>query len=227
MSIKPIKKSEQKILVQKKLQAKKRKTQMSLLPPRILIISEGTKTEPYYMDEFARRINEKYTQFTKNKRIIVDGTGRNTTGLYEYLDNCDYKDTLKEFDQIWLVYDKDDFPKDRFDNTAFKTEKKNSCCHAAWSNESFELWLVWHFQDYTAVNGRKDYIKILKKYISDYKKGSPEVYSAIIEKGNVDKAIQRSKKQIKYYTERGINTPSQMHTASTVYKLIEELRKYM
>ena len=40
-----------------------------------------------------------------------------------------------------LVYDKDDFPYDDFDNTQFSAEGRSDReIKAAWSNESIELW---------------------------------------------------------------------------------------
>lgn len=53
---------------------------------------------------------------------------------------------------VWLMYDKDDFPLDNFDNTQHSAEGKidSRQYKVAWSNESLELWFVLHFQDLTA-----------------------------------------------------------------------------
>ncbi len=209
------------------MKAKKRTEEFPLLPPRILVVSEGTKTEPYYIQCFAQKINDKYRRFSANPRIVVEGTGRNTIALYSFLEDNFSSKELAEYQQIWLMYDKDDFPKDRFDNAFFKANSdKSHRFHAAWSNESFELWLLWHFQDYTSDTHRSEYIKSLKKYIPDYDKGIQEVFERIIAIGNVDEAVRRGKSQAQYYKEFGISTPSQMYAHSTVYELVEELRKY-
>ncbi len=126
------------------------------------------------------------------------------------------------------MYDKDDFPRDRFDNAAFKADAdKKHRFNTAWSNESFELWLLWHFQDYTANNHRTEYIKALEKYVSDYNKGDKEVYETIFETGDFKAAIKRGEKQAKYYKDMGEVTPSKMYAHSTVYKLIKGLMKYL
>ena len=226
MSLKPLKKSEIK-KAKEKLKAKKRTEEFPLLPPRILVVSEGTKTEPYYVQCFAKKINDKYRKFSANPRIVVEGTGRNTIALYSFLEDNFSSKELAEYQQIWLMYDKDDFPTDRFDNAFFKANSdKSHRFHAAWSNESFELWLLWHFQDYTSDTHRSGYIKSLKKYIPDYDKGIQEVFERIIDIGNVDEAVKRGKSQAQYYKDLGISTPSQMKAHSTVYELVEELRKY-
>lgn len=226
MSLKPLKKSEID-KAKSKMKAKKRAESFPLLPPRILIVSEGTKTEPYYLKLLAKGINDKYRKFSVNPRIVVEGTGRNTTGLYGFLEDNYTSKELTEYQQIWLVYDKDDFPKDRFDNAAYKADADRKYrFRVAWSNESFELWLLWHYQDYTANTHRKEYIKALKKYIPGYDKGKKEVYERILATGDINAAIKRGKQQAKYYKEMGISTPSQMVASSVVYKLIAELKKY-
>lgn len=85
LSLKPKKKSEQEKIIQK-TKAKERKMDiMNVLPPYTMIVSEGTKTEPYYLNGFVSKINDKYKKITNEKRIEICGTGRNTQGLEVYL----------------------------------------------------------------------------------------------------------------------------------------------
>lgn len=49
MSLKPKKKSDLK-KIQKKMEKKRRVQDMDLLPPYTLIVSEGIKTEPFYLN---------------------------------------------------------------------------------------------------------------------------------------------------------------------------------
>lgn len=57
-----------------------------LLPPYTMIVSEGTKTEPIYLQGFVNKINEKYKTMIKQNRIEVYGTGKNTRGLIRFVD---------------------------------------------------------------------------------------------------------------------------------------------
>ncbi len=229
MSLKPLKKSDAK-KQKNKLEAKKRNKQLTMLPPKILIVSEGTKTEPYYFEILADRINENSRAISKNPRVIVEveGTGKNTYGLYNHLEDNYTSEKLHEYKEIWLVYDKDDFPADRFDNVDAKARnKKDSRFHAAWSNQSFELWLLWHYQDYSSETHRTEYIKCLEKYVLDYRKGDRSIYEKILAEGDARKAISRAKKQKEWYEQQGVVTPSKMACASMVYKLVEELLSYL
>lgn len=109
MSLKPIKKSDAKKL--DKMKAKKRTTELTELPPRILIVSEGTKTEPYYFEILAEKINSKSSKMTSGARVVVEveGTGRNTTGLYSHLENKYTSADLANYKQIWLVWHFQDY----------------------------------------------------------------------------------------------------------------------
>ena len=81
MSLKQKKHSENKkeqSRLQEKMEKRKKKMDIPLLPPYIYIISEGTKTEPYYIGAIASKINEKYREYSTGERIVVEGTGRNT-----------------------------------------------------------------------------------------------------------------------------------------------------
>ncbi len=56
--------------LKKKMQKKKKEINYEL-PHYTYIVSEGTITEPYYIESIARRINEKYREFSTGRFIIV------------------------------------------------------------------------------------------------------------------------------------------------------------
>lgn len=224
MSLKPKKFSELRMEqeeLKKKMQKKKKEIHYEL-PHYTYIVSEGTKTEPYYIESIARRINEKYREFSTGRFIIVQGTGRNTRGLLEYARNT----VDKEFPQaevVWLMYDKDDFPLDNFDNTQYSAEGKMDArkYRVAWSNECIELWFLLHFQELSVNVGRERYRELLKGYC-DYEKNMKNIFEILCDK--TEDAIARAKRQYEAY---GNAAPSQMCPATRVYQLIEELQKYL
>ena len=227
MTLKPRKHSEQKKIAEKMKQRESRMNTRHQLPPYTLIVSEGIKTEPLYLKGFVDKINEQYRDITKEKHILVHGTGRNTKGLLKFVDKRIADGTWEKYDHIWLVYDKDDFPQDNFDNTQFSAESRTDrVIRTAWSNESFELWLLLHFQDYHADNGRDVYIKKLNEYI-DYSKAREDLYDIITKTGSLQDAKRRAGKQYDSFVERGITVPSKMIPATRVYELIEELEQYL
>lgn len=224
MSLKPKKFSELKreqAELQKKMQKKQKEINYEL-PRYTYILSEGTKTEPYYIESIAQRINEKYREFSTGRFIIVQGTGRNTKGLLEYARNT----VNKEFPQaevVWLMYDKDDFPLDNFDNTQYSAEDKVDMreYRVAWSNECIELWFLLHFQELSVNVGRERYRELLKGYC-DYEKNMRNIFEILRDKTDV--AVARAKRQYEAY---GDAAPSQMCPATRVYQLIEELQRYL
>lgn len=66
---------------------KKKKRLDYEIPPYIYIVSEGTKTEPYYIRGLVNAINAKYYNYGSERRIEVKGTGRSTLSLLQYARN--------------------------------------------------------------------------------------------------------------------------------------------
>lgn len=104
-------------------------------PKKILIISEGVKTEPTYFSHFR----------LPNVKLERVGTGKSTTRLIKDADSLlekSYRD--KKFDEIWLVFDKDD-------NEDFEDAIKLAISKGykvAYSNQAVEYWFILHFYDH-------------------------------------------------------------------------------
>lgn len=193
------------------------------LPPYTIIFSEGIKTEPHYIEGLCRQVNQKYVRFTSADRIVVIGTGRNTKSLLRYARrtvSCQYP----ACQVVWLMYDKDDFPYDDFDNTQFSAEGKGSRqeFRVAWSNECIELWFILHFQTLHAQIGRERYRTVLQRYFP-YEKNSETVYDSL--KDRTQTAIARAKALYDSYGED--TPPAQRNPATRVHELVIFLREYL
>ncbi len=228
MSNKPLKISEQKRL-QEKMKKKQRIVEARIqFPPYMYIVSEGTKTEPNYINGLVNKINSWCKKYSRGDRIKVYGTGCNTVGLLEFA----RKQVDEEFPQateVWLVYDKDDFPYDNFDNTEFSAQGREDIreYRVAWSNESIELWFLLHFQELSANVGREQYLKLLNKHLEQngyakYDKNDKDIYKKLADKTEI--AIARAKKQYNSYNQE---PPSRRCPATRVFELVEELEKYL
>lgn len=227
MSLKPKKHSDQKKIQAKMKQHESKMATKYQLPPYTLIVSEGIKTEPLYLEGFVRKINAQYKGLVKDNHIIIWGTGRNTKGLLKLVDKKVENGEWSHFEKIWLVYDKDDFPFDNFDNTQFSAEgRKDSNIRVAWSNESFELWLLLHFQEYVSDNGRQQYIEKLNTFFQ-YSKARDDLFDVIMKKGSLKDAKRRAKKLYNGFLKKGEKSPSKMVPATKVYELVEELESYI
>lgn len=227
MSLKPKKRSDIKKLEEKmKAKASKMDT-LRELPPYTMIVSEGIKTEPLYLNGFVSKINDKYKNISKEPHIQVYGTARNTQGLIRFVDKKIADGEWKHYKKFWLVYDKDDFPLDNFDNTQFEAEaRKEPEMSVAWSNESIELWFLLHFQEYLSNNGRKQYIEKLNQYF-DYSKTREDLYDVVMEKGSLEDAKRRARKMYQEFLDAGEGSMAAMVPATRVYELVEELEQYL
>ena len=169
-------------------QATKRKERKIVC--KILIVTEGTKTEPNYFRKF-----RKFNSGTIVYDVDVKGLGSNT------IDVVDKAIMLKnngEYDSVWAVFDRDSFPPNKFNDAIIKAESNGIDC--AWSNEAFELWYLYHFVNRVTAMSRTDYQRSIsdavnksplynekKKY--KYEKNSPNNYDIMNKFGFVDKAI--------------------------------------
>ena len=96
---------------------------------KILIVCEGTKTEPNYFETF-KTINRGTAIYD----IDVKGLGQNT------MDVVDKAIELKQkgdYDRVWAVFDKDSFPDNKFNGAIDKAMAHGIDC--AWSYEHVRL----------------------------------------------------------------------------------------
>ena len=124
--------------------------------PQILLVCEGTNTEPSYF-------NQLQAQFSRVQLKAI-GEGYNRESLVERALS------LREdgnYDEVWCVFDKDpgsNVPAGSFANALQKA--KNNGLRAAWSNEAFEYWLLLHFNAYQGEDmQRSQYDSALEKWL--------------------------------------------------------------
>jgi hypothetical protein len=180
----------------------------------ILIICEGEKTEKNYFESF--KIDLKLV--TVNIQVL--GTGRNTMSLVDYAIATGKKLGLDPDDEIWCVFDRDDFQRDgNFDNAITKAESKN--LKVAYSNECFELWYILHFEYLNTDIGRRQYISKLDKLLgTKYEKNSDKMYEKLKDKQNTAIKFAQKLSQEKEYR----NLPNSRKCPSTkVHLLVESL----
>jgi hypothetical protein len=188
-----------------------------------LIVCEGEKTEPLYFDYYKNLLPRHLV-----KTIHVVGEGDNTMNIVNRateLKNERINDPiLPNFNEIWAVFDKDDFPPANFDNAINAATAEEIKC--AYSNQSFELWYVLHFDNLQTAIHRDDYIKILSRRLGfRYQKNDPKVIKFLNEKGDVVRAINWAKNLDNHHTASG-NPPSGSCPVTKVYLLVELLRHY-
>ncbi len=178
----------------------KRISRANLVPKeRILIVCEGSKTEPNYFKE----VIDEYRLPTANVKIHGKDCGSSPTTVVEFASKC--FDSDQDFDLVYCVFDRDqhqDYSAARDRCLSLKKiniEKKKCPFIALTSNPCFEYWLILHFTDTSqsfSVKGKKSpgacAISLLKKYMPNYGKGNIDIFSST--KARLEDASQRAKR---------------------------------
>lgn len=175
---------------------------------RFLIVCEGEKTEPNYFRSFR----------VPREVITVHGLGDNTVRIVERAIELM---TEGNYDQIWCVFDRDSFPAQNF-NAALELARRHGI-EVAYSNESFELWYVLHFEFLNSGIHRADYITKLHRLLGHrYEKNSDTIYEELAERQPV--AIRNATRLLDLYTPQN---PERDNPSTKVHKLVIELNKFV
>lgn len=202
-----------------------RPTPVLIEKPTILIVCEGENTEPSYFKQFR----------LSSATIKAVGEGYNTTSLVNRALQLANKG---KYEQVWCVFDKDDFNNNSF-NDAIKIAEANRF-GVAYSNQSFEYWIILHFEDHQGGNmPRIDYDikinKLLKPYNLKYEGNKSKLITEdifqLLNDIDTDTGKERVKLAIKR-AERNYNqfdhtNPAIEESSTTVFKLVSELLKYV
>jgi hypothetical protein len=179
--------------------------------PRMLIVCEGEKTEPNYFIQFKESIRDQLIVFVK-------GTGYNTLSLVEYAIELKDKNRKKnkDFDIVWVVFDRDSFPAKDFNEAFTLAERKKF--KVAYSNEAFELWYLLHFDYIDTALSRDQYEgKLTERLKFKYVKNSEVMYEILLPLQEA--AIKNAEKLLLFH-------PNKENPSTTVHKLVIQLNSY-
>lgn len=199
--------------------------------PRMLLVCEGDNTEPSYFKEF-RRANVT----VRNAIATIQGGSGDPSSVVAMAKRLDEQaqSSGEPYDQVWCVFDRDDH---KHFSSALEDIRQLSF-RAAWSNQAFEFWLLLHFEAHAGGGlHRDDYKKRLNHYLkplgSEYdasdlpsKIVTAEIFSLLesFERGRSRQewAIERARR---IHSEKSNVPPADAESCTTVYKLVEELKK--
>jgi hypothetical protein len=146
---------------------------------RILIVTEGAKTEPLYFEDIRKqkRISSAHIEVVHSPlgtqpRQVVDAA------VAKFLQS-------KAFERVYAVFDRDDHQTyadalvraRQLDKTLKNDERKAVRFFAVPTVPCFELWLLLHFQDVLAFNHRTEIVAKLRARIANYAKGATGIYA--------------------------------------------------
>ncbi len=175
---------------------------------RILIVSEGSKTEPNYFSE----IRAAYRLHTANVEVRPSELGTAPIQVVQYakalFENGDRHKNIqpRAFEQVYAVFDRDDH--DSYSNALRLAESldgklKNDAKQfirflPIASVPSFELWLLLHYEDIQAPLHRNQVMQRLKLHIPGYEKGSGQAFA--ITRERLELATQRAEALAEKFT---------------------------
>ncbi|WP_334191075.1 RloB family protein [Noviherbaspirillum sp.] len=175
---------------------------------RILIVSEGSKTEPLYFSE----IRAAYRLHTANVEVRRSEPGTAPIQVVQYAKELfEYGDRHKNiqpraFEQVYAVFDRDDHRSyfdalglaESLDGILRNDAKQAVTFRAIASVPSFELWLLLHFEDIQTPMHRDEVMRRLRQHIIGYEKGAGRAFATTRERLEV--ATQRAERLAERFT---------------------------
>ena len=175
---------------------------------RILIVCEGSKTEPNYLKEVCReyRIN--------TASVEIAGKECDSAPITVYRFARDRFNEDPSFDEVYCVIDRDSHP--TFD------EAVSACLNHPSKRFSpirsypcFEYWILLHFQytrapvHGTGVSSPGDVmLKMVRECWPEYTKGFPKCFSELKKNGKVETAVNNASRARKDALSTGEQNPS-------------------
>lgn len=159
---------------------------------RILIVTEGSKTEPFYLEE----IRAAHQLHSANVEVQPGQLGTAPIQVVRYAQQLFEQGDLhkgirpKSFDQVYAVFDRDDH-KSYFNalnlakslNGKLRNDDKQPVTFKAIASiPSFELWLLLHYEDIQFPIHRDEVMARLKHHLPGYEKGEGGVFAATRER---------------------------------------------
>lgn len=198
---------------------------------RILIVSEGSKTEPNYFSE----IRAAFRLHTANVEVRPCQAGTAPIQVVQYakelFEQGDGHKNIqpRAFERVYAVFDRDDHISyfnalrlaESLDRKLKNDAKQVIRFEAIASVPSFELWLLLHYEDIQAPLDRDDVMRRLKQYIPAYQKGASAVFANTREHLSV--ATQRAQTLTTKFTAD--EAPEPYTGIAALVKLLTTLRE--
>ncbi len=203
-----------------------KRRQSSVAPKqRILIVCEGTKTEPLYFND-AKRVLRISPGLAKIE--VESGSGSHPQNIVETAKKLadKAKKSAEPFDVVYCVMDRDEHA--NFDNALAQADKFGFKTIQSWP--CFEYWVLLHFKEHSAPYARTganspaaNCLKDLTAQWPDYNKSRDKLFHELSEK--LGDAMQRSELRLKQALNEGNRNPStDIHTLVAVLESINTPR---
>lgn len=193
---------------------RERRVETRELRQRFLVVCEGEKTEPRY-----------FANFHLNRRVVpvdIRGMGSDPLRLVAKARQLrEEEDYTEEYDQVWVVFDCDDFAAADIDQAVQQARKYG--IRVAYSNQAFELWYLLHFNYYNTAMPRGIYNEKLSQLLGRrYVKNSDTIYRELENRQPV--ALANARRLLSQYDPPN---PATDDPSTTVHELVEQLNRFL
>ena len=127
--------------------------------------------------------------------------------------------------RVFCVFDKDDWPSDRYE-AAFAKARKHNDVTPIWANECFELWYLLHFDYRVSAIGRNELYKKLNtgsRLGHVYQKSDKSIYEELLDKQGT--AIENCKRLVFVAKEEDPFFPWRRNTSTNAYEIVEQMNR--
>ncbi len=203
----------------------KRVQKNRIIKDTILILTNGKQTEKNYFNNLKSYFDSMFT-------IKVEFQNLQCDKLVEFA----ITRKVENYNQIWCVFDIDDSFAEGHLTVALHLAQKNNI-KICYSNESFEVWLLYHLVDNVKETlSRNTYSKEINKVLEiinenlEYKKNNEDIIKRYI----IPKALEATQKAKKKYQLKELEHQKEYYgnmnykiwewkSTTTVFRLIESL----
>lgn len=189
-----------------------------ILRERHLVVCGGTETEPHYFNAINRQL-PKGTIHLK-----VESEALSPSQLVEKTDVI-LQRTKHKYEDVWIVFDKDDF--DDFDEAIELGKRKGY--RPLYSNEAFEIWFIFHFENIDSFISRTEYEEKLTTLLRSrgergfrYYKNRNDMFELLTQYGDLNQAISHAKDLVER-AESAANRYSTINPLTNIYELMEKV----
>lgn len=220
------------IFKKRREERKKRKREIRTPKPNsFLIVAEGERTEPLYLQGLVNEIKEKCggrIDIEMIPQVDIHGVGCSTNKLIEKTQEIVNRAKFI-YQNIWVVFDKDDFTD--FDDAIANAEKLGY--QVAWSNQCFEYWIYLHFNYSDSALHRDGWFDKVNDLFQEfhigegeYRKNYEKIYEMLKADDRVKIAVGNAKRRMNNYKPSS-GKPSFYDPGTTVHELVEVLLGYL
>ena len=185
---------------------------------RVLIVTEGEKTEPSYFDGLV----SYYEINTANVKVLPSSTGSDPESIVRTAIRFRDEESLlgEQYDRVYCVFDKDSHV--NFEDASRHAQRENIILARSWP--CFEFWLLLHyefvrspFQQTQRRSACDNCIASLRIHLKDYQKATANIFRDL--QANLAVALSHAKRAYSDAQDTSERNPS-----TEVHILVEYLQ---